>query len=97
MPDHAHLVLQPLWNESVSVPLSEIHRLVKGRSARLINQVLRRTGPVWQQESFDHQIRGEESLIEKCEYVAQNPVRKGLCGSAEEWPWLFRWWRNETG
>jgi REP element-mobilizing transposase RayT len=98
MPDHAHLVLQPLWNDAgVSIPLSEIHRLIKGRSARLINQALRRTGPVWQQESFDHQIRGEESLIEKCDYVAENPVRKGLCVSPDEWPWLFRWWKNETG
>ena len=98
MPDHVHIVLQPLWETpGVLVTLSEIHRLIKGRSARKINQILRRTGAVWQNESHDYQIRSEESLIEKCEYVAQNPVRKGLCATPDEWPWLFRWWKDGTG
>jgi putative transposase len=98
MPDHFHAVLQPLWDAvGFSIPLSQIHRLIKGRSARRINQLLRRTGTMWQNESHDHQIRSEESLIEKCEYVARNPVRKGLCASPDEWPWLFRWWINGTG
>ena len=98
MPDHIHMVLQPLWDAlRCSVSLSEIHRLIKGRSARQINQTLRRSGSVWQDESHDYQIRSDESLIRKCEYVAANPVRKGLCASPDDWPWLFRWWINGTG
>jgi putative transposase len=92
MPDHVHAVLQP-----IEIALSEILRLIKGRSARAINVALHRSGAVWQQESHDYQIRGEESLIKKCEYVAENPVRKGLCASPDEWPWLFRWWIDGTG
>ena len=98
MPDHVHSVLQPLWDESgVALAVSEILRLLKGRSSRAINLALSRGGSVWQQESHDYQIRSEESLIRKCEYVAENPVRKGLCTSPDDWPWLFRWWKTGTG
>ncbi len=97
MPDHVHVVLQPLWDASgFGIPLSEIHRAMKGRSARTINQMLNRRGAFWGSESFDHQIRSDESLMAKCDYVAQNPVRKGLCATPEEWPWLFRWWIEGT-
>ena len=29
----------------------------------------------------------DEYLQRTCEYIAQNPVRAGLCSQAEEWPW----------
>src|SRR5205085_2140157 len=91
MPDHVHMILEPFCgSDDVAIALSEILRLIKGRSAREINQLLRRKGPVWRSESFDHQIRSDESMVQKCEYVAQNPVRKGLCASPDDWPWLFR-------
>ena len=92
MPDHVHVVMQPL-----GIALSEILRLIKGRSARAINVMLKRAGRVWQQESHDYQIRSDESLMKKCEYVEANPVRKGLCSTPDEWPWLFRWWMAGTG
>jgi REP element-mobilizing transposase RayT len=98
MPDHVHIVLQPLWDHNgVGLALWEILRLIKGRTARAINVALQRAGPVWQQETHDYQIRSEESLIRKCEYVAANPARKGLCASPDDWPWLFRWWKSGTG
>jgi len=96
MPDHVHLILQPTWqDDGTTLTLSEILRLIRGRSAREVNQLLRRKGPVWRSESFDHQLRTEESLIQKCEYVAMNPVRRGLCASPDEWPWLYRAWKDE--
>src|SRR6266550_1701540 len=43
MPDHVHTVLQPLWNRNgVVLAMSEILRLVKGRSSRAINLALSR-------------------------------------------------------
>lgn len=36
---------------------------------------------------FDHLIRHGESYSEKWEYVRQNPVRAGLVGTPEDWPW----------
>jgi putative transposase len=97
MPDHVHMVMQPLWDSAgFIIALPKILRLIKGRSARAINVKSNRSGAVWQQESNDHQIRSEESLIAKCEYVAQNPVRAGLCARPEDYPWLWRWWMKTT-
>jgi REP element-mobilizing transposase RayT len=42
---------------------------------------------VWQEEFFDHLLRSQESFEQKWDYVSQNPVRKGLVRSAQEWPW----------
>jgi putative transposase len=88
MPDHVHMVFTPYEEWS----LSEILKRVKGNSSRLINLTLGRKGPLWQDESFDRIVRQSEDLQEKCEYIAQNPVRAGLCDNADEYPWLWREW-----
>jgi hypothetical protein len=43
--------------------------------------------PIWQNDTFDHILRGVESYEAKWEYVRMNPVRAGLCAKAEDWPW----------
>lgn len=65
----------------------------KSESAHRINKVLLRTGRVWQDESFDHILRGNESLKEKVRYILENPVRAGLVKSPPDYPWL--WWSPE--
>ena len=90
MPEHVHLIGSPLWNVHGEVfSLVEILQGIKGASARSVNRLLHRVGPVWQQESFDHEIRQNESLNEKIEYVANNPVRRGLVEKASDYPWLW--------
>ena len=90
MPDHVHLLFTPLRNaEGWLWSLPQILRLIKGRSARRINQALARAGPVWQDEFFDHVLRGNECLNKKSEYIRQNPVRAGLVARAEDYPWLW--------
>ncbi len=46
-------------------------------------------GPVWQEESFDHVLRSEESLEEKMEYIRQNPARGGLVDRPDDYRWLW--------
>jgi REP-associated tyrosine transposase len=43
--------------------------------------------PHWQEGFFDHVMRSEESCDEKWEYMRQNPVRAGLCGQPDDWPY----------
>ena len=64
-------------------------KTIKGTSARDINKLRGVSGPVWQDESFDHVLRSEESLHEKIEYIRMNPVRKGLVQRPEEYRWLW--------
>jgi len=101
MPDHVHCVMQPLRDDAgISFPLAVILGKLKGRSARFINLALGRHGTVWLDESHDHQVRDDESLVEKIEYVLQNPVRRGLSRTPDEYRWIWRWWiegKKQTG
>jgi putative transposase len=91
MPDHVHLLLTPLSkSDGWPYPLPEIMHAVKGVSARKINILLGRTGPVWQEELFDHLLRSNESLAEKVDYICQNPVRAGVVEREGQYPWLWR-------
>ena len=92
MPDHVHLILTPLTDEKrrLIVSLIEIMKAIKGASARAINQRLGHRGAVWQEESFDHVLRGSENLDAKIDYILQNPVRAGLVQDWQTYPWLWR-------
>ena len=90
MPEHVHLLLTPL-QDAKGWPhgLPAILRLIKGASARSVNRLLASDGPVWQEESFDHVLRSQESRKEKLEYIRQNPVRRGLVQEPEDYKWLW--------
>jgi REP element-mobilizing transposase RayT len=91
MPDHVHLIFTALRETGGWIfSLPDIMRLIKGRSTHNINQTLGGAGAVWQDECFDHVLRGNESLREKVDYICQNPVRAGLVSGTENYPWLWR-------
>lgn len=90
MPDHVHLILLPLRDQDGwPFPLVAILQCMKSATAHRINKRLHLSGPDWEEESFDHVLRSDESLREKCEYIRQNPVRKGLVQRAEQYRWLW--------
>lgn len=76
MPDHLHAL--------VSFPAPEIMARCVGDWKRF---TARKTGIVWQKNYFDHRIRDEANLQVKADYIRQNPVRAGLVGRPEDWPW----------
>jgi REP element-mobilizing transposase RayT len=85
MPDHAHAIFRLIGTLS----LTQILKGIKGRTAHRINELTDRQGQVWTQESFDHIVRGEAEWEDKMEYVRQNPVKKGLVSSPEQYKWLY--------
>ena len=90
MPDHVHLLFQPLRDEQGwAYPVVDILQCLKGATAHRINKLLGRSGPVWQEESFDHVLRNSESLTEKVEYIRQNPVRRRIVARPEDYRWLW--------
>ena len=90
MPDHVHLIFMPLEAENhETYTFEEIVGAIKGASSHSVNKALKRSGPVWQDESFDHVIRFGESLERKIRYVRENPVRKGLVAKPEDYKWLW--------
>jgi len=82
MPNHVHAIFQP------RAEMATIMRWLKGRTGRVANQILARTGqPFWQDESFDHWVRSPEELLDLIQYVENNPVKAGLVEAREQWPW----------
>lgn len=82
MPDHVHLFAQAALDAR---PLPDWRRLWKSISSRRINLARQSAEPVWQADYFDRFLRTSESYRQKWEYVALNPVRKGLVESIETW------------
>jgi len=90
MPDHAHLILQPLEKIPESFfSLTEILHSIKSYSSNQINKMLRRSGAIWLDENFDRIIRSESELLEKMNYIMNNPVKVGLVGNPEDYKWLY--------
>jgi REP element-mobilizing transposase RayT len=90
MLDHVHLLLTPLQDDlGWPYGLPAILELIKGVSARSVNELSNCSGPVWQEESFDHVLRSTESFAEKLEYIRQNPVRRGFVQRPEDYLWLW--------
>ena len=82
MPNHVHAVFEP------QVTLPAIMHWLKGRTGRVANRLLGRTGlPFWQDESYDHWIRSTKELEDVIAYVENNPVNAGLAKTADQWPW----------
>jgi REP element-mobilizing transposase RayT len=89
MPNHVHVIFQP----RVATPM--IMRWLKGRTGRVANQLLGRTGtPFWQDESFDHWVRSVQELQELIEYVENNPVKASLVRAKEQWRWSSAGWKR---
>ena len=101
MPDHVHMIFRIVGQTSSlssdsqdgRPTLSSILHSIKSYSANEVNKILKRKGPLWLDESFDHIIRHGEEWEEKVEYVQQNAVKKGLAKKPEDYKWL--WTRSD--
>ena len=80
MPDHIHVIASFLE----AVVIAQLIRNWKRWTAK-------ETGIVWQDGFFEHRLRNDAEVAEKLDYVANNPVRKGLCETAEAWPFRMSW------
>ncbi len=94
MPNHVHLLFTPLRDaQGNQFSMQEILQAIKGTSAHRVNKALRRSGPVWQEESFDHVLRSSEDIGGYVEYICENPVRARLAPVPSEYRWL---WKEES-
>jgi REP element-mobilizing transposase RayT len=84
MPDHVHCFCAA---ELDAPPLPEFMQLWKQWTSKRITRECTIAGKVWQAEFFDHVVRSSESYAAKWEYVRDNPVRAGLVGHADDWPY----------
>lgn len=82
MPDHIHLFVSGSDDFELGGWIGTLkHSLAKSVPGKTTSQ------PFWQRGFFDHVLRSEESYGQKWNYVLDNPVRAGLVGKADDWPY----------
>jgi putative transposase len=84
MPNHCHLVMKPFDRFDLESLLGQI----KSVSATFVNRKLGRTGPLWQQESYDRIIRDENHLFQVIQYIGRNPEKAEVAATFDH---RYRW------
>lgn len=102
MPDHAHLLANPL-----QLDITKVVGKLKGRAAAKILKVLRKenaidlltrlkltrqlksgqTHAVWLRDFSAIDIWSHKFIRQKLHYIHMNPVRAGLCDHPAKWRW----------
>jgi REP element-mobilizing transposase RayT len=83
MPDHIHFLCTRADGNSGLSTFVDGFKQATTRPA----WDLGRRERLWQREFHDHLLRSPAYYREKSEYIRQNPVRRGLCAAADDWPW----------
>jgi len=100
MPNHVHFLIDMDIQKHFFEPdeevtpdkyfsLQKIMQLIKGGSAREINQVLNKKGTVWLKDYWDHFIRTDKEEENVVNYIKMNPVKAELINDCEEWEFTF--------
>jgi len=101
MPEHFHFLIAPRGEYAISAILRDIKqpsamkmlphiRLTRPALAEqlAVMKVGRRVGRLWQQGGgYDRNITKLETAYASINYIHQNPVARGLCDLATDWPW----------
>lgn len=88
MPDHYHLLIKILCDDSLSKYLSD----VENSYTRYFNLKFNRKGPLWQSRFRSVLIRTNEQLLHVSRYIHLNPVTDKLVKKPEDWE--FSSYRN---
>jgi len=96
MPDHVHLLLEPLIKASdadgqpVFHPLAELLHSIKSFTGHEIARLRETVGhPIWEEEYFDRYIRSDQDLYEKFRCIVGNPWDAKVVGTEEDYPWVW--------
>lgn len=83
MPDHIHLLLTP----GPDVTLERVMQFVKGGFSHRTGRELGPSLGIWARGYVDHRIRDIQDYQSHRGYIHQNPVRRGLASSPEQFPY----------
>ncbi len=81
MPNHVHVLIHMIGETS----LSNIVKHWKAPTAIVINRLAGRKGSLWMTDYHDRFIRDMDHFYHAKTYIRNNPVKAGLCETAEKW------------
>ena len=82
MPNHVHL----LMTVPGDVTIEKAMQSIKGGFSFRAGRELDFKGEIWQRGFSDVRVRDRMSFLQHRTYIDENPVRAGLAGSPEEYP-----------
>ena len=87
MPDHVHLLI----TVDREMTIEKAMQYVKGRFSHRLTVELGHKGEVWQRGFTEVQVMNRESFEMHREYIARNPVKEGLAGLADDFPFCYQY------
>jgi len=81
MPNHFHLLITP------ALTLERAIQLIKGGFSYRARKELGFAGEIWQPSYYDRRVRAVEDYLNFKYYIRQNPVKRGLANTPEEYPY----------
>jgi len=85
MPDHFHVLITPLTT------LERAMQLIKGGFSYRAKRELAFIHEIWEPSYYDRRVRDGHEYAAFHEYIRQNPVRRRLAGTAEEFRFSSAW------
>ena len=82
MPDHVHVLMTLPGDLTVEKAM----QLIKGSFSFRANKELAFGGEIWQRGFSDASIRDAKSFQDRKRYIDMNPVKAGLVGCPEDYP-----------
>jgi|SRR5271157_17621 len=87
MPDHVHLLI----TVSGEISIEKAVQFIKGGFSYRLKKELGYCGEVWQRGFSEVRVNDEGSFAKHREYIAQNPVKRGLVSDPQKYPYCFNY------
>jgi putative transposase len=91
MPNHVHVLL----SLPPELSIEKAVQLMKGNFSYRAKKELGYQREIWQKGFSEVQVLTEDSFIRHQQYIDDNPVRKGLARSAEEYPYCSTYLKKQ--
>ena len=99
LPDHLHMIITPKHGTDYPEIIKQIKRSfvynlpedirVKSKIELTASQYRRGEAGIWQSRYYEHTIRNEKDMLEKMQYIQNNPIKHGICKHDETWKYLY--------
>ena len=87
MPNHYHVLFQMINNWSMDDVIQSWKTFTTNAIGRIVKGPRELVLKIWHPDFFDRYIRSQRHFDNVLSYIHENPVKAGLVGKPEDWPW----------